>query len=69
MCNIAENLLIGFHSPGLPVNLGKRNLLATAPCRSAYNMTSGRYGVVFTLAWFSRMSLMFIRTPGDGAAP
>jgi|GEM_PF-2805718 len=69
MCNIAENLLIGFHSPGLPVNPGKRNQLATAPCRSAYNMASGRYGLVFTLAWFSCMSLMLFRTPGEGAAP
>lgn len=50
-------------------NPGKRNQLATAPCRSAYNMTSGRYGLVFTLAWLSCMSLMLFRTPGEGAAP
>jgi hypothetical protein len=48
MFNIPENLLIGFHSPGLPVNPGKRNLLTIAPCRSANKMTSGRYGVEFT---------------------
>ena len=69
MCNIPENLLIGFHSPCLPVNPGKRNQLATAPCRSAYNMTSGRYGLVFTRAWLSCMSLMLFRTPGESAAP
>ncbi|MDM2753726.1 MULTISPECIES: hypothetical protein [Citrobacter] len=32
-------------------------------------MTSGRYGLVFTLAWLSCMSLMLFRTPGEGAAP
>jgi len=49
MCNIPENLLIGFHCPGLPVNPGKRSLLAFTPCRSANERISGRYGVVFTL--------------------
>jgi len=49
MCNIPENLLIGFHSTGLPVNPGKLILLAIAPRRSANDRISGRYGVVFTL--------------------
>ena len=69
MCNIPENWLIGFHSTGLRVHQGKLILLAIAPCRSANNFTSGRFGVFFTLTCFTRMSLMLFRTPGEGAAP